>query len=107
MLPYCKSSAFAVFSPMPLTPGILSEPVSYTHLDEGIAEATEEIYRLAGRRFNINSTRELGEILFEELNLPAGKKTKTGYSTSAAVSYTHLACRMRLACRYYEIPGKL
>ncbi len=54
-------------------------------LDEGIAEATEEIYRLAGRRFNINSTRELGEILFEELNLPAGKKTKTGYSTSAEV----------------------
>lgn len=54
-------------------------------LDEGIAEVTEEIYRLAGRRFNINSTRELGEILFEELSLPAGKKTKTGYSTSAEV----------------------
>ena len=54
-------------------------------LDEGIAEVTEEIYRLAGRHFNINSTRELGEVLFEELKLPAGKKTKTGYSTSAEV----------------------
>lgn len=43
-------------------------------LDEGIAEATEEIYRLAGRRFNINSTRELGEILFEELNPSCRKK---------------------------------
>ena len=54
-------------------------------LDTRIAEVTDDICRLAGRKFNINSTRELGEILFEELGLPAGKKTKTGYSTSAEV----------------------
>jgi DNA polymerase-1 len=44
-----------------------------------------EIYRLAGREFNINSTRQLGKILFEELKLPVVKKTKTGYSTDAGV----------------------
>lgn len=44
-----------------------------------------EIYRLAGEKFNINSTRQLGHILFEKLQLPAGKKTKTGYSTDASV----------------------
>lgn len=45
----------------------------------------EQIYRLAGEEFNINSTRELGNILFEKLGLPAKKKTKTGYSTNADV----------------------
>jgi len=44
-----------------------------------------EIHRLAGREFNINSTQQLGKILFEEMKLPAAKKTKTGYSTDVAV----------------------
>ncbi|MCC2231046.1 DNA polymerase I [Hominifimenecus microfluidus] len=45
----------------------------------------QEIYALAGREFNINSPKQLGEILFDELHLPGAKKTKTGYSTSADV----------------------
>lgn len=45
----------------------------------------EQIFRLAGEEFNINSTKELGIILFEKLSLPAGKKTKTGYSTNVDV----------------------
>lgn len=44
-----------------------------------------EIYGLAGERFNINSTKQLGTILFEKLGLPVQKKTKTGYSTAADV----------------------
>ena len=44
-----------------------------------------EIYRLAGEEFNINSTQQLGRILFEQLGLPPVKKTKTGYSTNADV----------------------
>lgn len=43
------------------------------------------IYQDAGAEFNINSPRQLGEVLFERLGLPAPKKTKTGYSTSAEV----------------------
>ncbi len=54
-------------------------------LDEGIEKLTREIYALAGEEFNINSTQQLGVILFEKMGLPAGKKTKTGYSTSAEV----------------------
>ena len=48
-----------------------------------VDQLTEEIYRLAGEEFNIKSPKQLGPILFEKLGLPAGKKTKTGYSTSA------------------------
>lgn len=44
-----------------------------------------EIHRLAGRPFNIGSTKQLAEVLFEELKLPVLKKTKTGYSTAADV----------------------
>ena len=43
------------------------------------------IYDLAGSRFNINSTQQLGKVLFEDLGLPPVKKTKTGYSTNADV----------------------
>ena len=50
-----------------------------------ISDLEEEIYRLAGQSFNINSPKQLGTVLFEELKLPNGKKTKTGYSTSADV----------------------
>jgi len=50
-----------------------------------IEELTEEIYQLSGEEFNINSPQQLGVILFEKLELPAAKKTKKGYSTSAEV----------------------
>ena len=46
---------------------------------------TESIYGYAGESFNINSTKQLGVILFEKLGLPAAKKTKTGYSTDVEV----------------------
>lgn len=52
---------------------------------ERIATLTGEIYNLAGEHFNIASTKQLGEILFEKLMLPHGKKTKTGYSVSEDV----------------------
>lgn len=45
----------------------------------------DEIIDLAGENFNIGSPKQLGEVLFDKLNLPNGKKTKTGYSTSAEV----------------------
>ncbi|HHV97236.1 MAG TPA: DNA polymerase I [Clostridiaceae bacterium] len=54
-------------------------------LDERIEELKKEIYDLAGEEFNINSTKQLGEILFDKLGLPVVKKTKTGYSTDAEV----------------------
>ena len=50
-----------------------------------IAELEEKIYEQAGEQFNINSPKQLGMILFEKMQLPGSKKTKTGYSTSADV----------------------
>ncbi|MGN0276141.1 MAG: DNA polymerase I [Hominisplanchenecus sp.] len=50
-----------------------------------ITELEDTIYRLAGEKFNINSPKQLGVVLFEKLKLPYGKKTKTGYSTAADV----------------------
>lgn len=50
-----------------------------------IAELETKIYEEAGEEFNINSPKQLGVILFEKLQLPNGKKTKTGYSTAADV----------------------
>ncbi len=50
-----------------------------------ITELEAAIYEQAGKKFNINSPKQLGEILFEDLKLPYGKKTKTGYSTAADV----------------------
>ncbi len=54
-------------------------------LGDRIDECEREIYGLAGEKFNINSTKQLGVILFEKLGLKVIKKTKTGYSTDAAV----------------------
>ena len=50
-----------------------------------ITELEERIYEQAGEQFNINSPKQLGVILFEKMQLPGSKKTKTGYSTSADV----------------------
>ncbi len=54
-------------------------------LKNGISELEKKIYDYAGKIFNINSPKQLGEILFDGLGLPHGKKTKTGYSTNAEV----------------------
>jgi DNA polymerase-1 len=55
-------------------------------LADDLVALKEDIYAKAGAEFNINSPKQLGEILFEAMNLPAGKKTKTGqYSTAEAV----------------------
>ncbi len=50
-----------------------------------ISSLEEQIYNLAGEKFNINSPRQLGEILFNKLKMPHGRKTKTGYSTDIKV----------------------
>lgn len=71
-----------------------SKGISINHLilndmsDELAAEVdnvTSEVFDLAGESFNLNSPRQLGEILFSKLGLPSAKKTKTGFSTGAAV----------------------
>lgn len=54
-------------------------------LGENIVEIENRIYEAAGGEFNINSPKQLGEILFEKMGIPGGKKTKTGYSTAADV----------------------
>jgi len=80
---------------MPLSPVLASMEISGISLDaEGLHgyieslkalmhETEERIYMLAGREFNLNSPKQLGEVLFEEMGLPALKKTKTGYATDA------------------------
>ncbi len=55
------------------------------YLDNIASELSERIFLAAGGEFNINSPKQLGEVLFERLMLPTGKKTKTGYSTGAEV----------------------
>jgi DNA polymerase-1 len=54
-------------------------------LSRQIEEKQNEIYTLAGGEFNINSTKQLGALLFEALGLPPAKKTKTGYSRDVEV----------------------
>ncbi len=54
-------------------------------LSERIDKLQKEIYESVGYEFNVNSPKQLGEALFDKLGLPGGKKTKTGYSTSAEV----------------------
>ena len=59
-------------------------------LSERIAETERQVHELAGESFNLNSPKQLGEVLFDKLMLPAPKKTKTGYSTNIEV-LDHLA----------------
>lgn len=54
-------------------------------LDQELREIQNEIYKYVGKEFNINSPKQLGTILFEDMGLPKGKKTKSGYSTNAEV----------------------
>ncbi|MBS9338045.1 DNA polymerase I [Fructobacillus sp. M2-14] len=54
-------------------------------MEEQIASLKEEIFAMAGEEFNINSTKQLGTLLFEKMGLPVIKKTKTGYSTAVEV----------------------
>ena len=72
-------------------------------LSAQIASLEEEIYRSAGGEFNINSPKQLGKVLFEDLGLPAKKKTKSGYSTNAEVleslRYDHPIVEMVLQYR--------
>jgi DNA polymerase-1 len=74
-------------------------------LNEKIASAEAEIYEAAGLPFNINSPKQLGEILFGKLGLPKGKKTKTGYSTDAdtleSLAGEHRIAAMILGYRQY------
>ncbi len=69
--------------------GILVKPEELKAYGEAlngrICELEQSIHQKAGETFNINSPKQLGEILFEKLKLPGGKKTKTGYSTAADV----------------------
>ncbi len=68
-------------------------------VQEQLLALTGEIYALAGEGFNINSSRQLGHILFEKLKLPVIKKTKTGFSTDAEV--------LEKLSVYHEIPRKV
>ena len=82
---------------MPLIPVLTTMEVAGICVDSGVleelssefkgklAEIEQQIYALAGQEFNINSPKQLGQILFEELELPHGRKTKTGYSTDVKV----------------------
>ena len=69
--------------------GIRVDPVDLEAMEDEFEERKEQvaqhIYELAGKEFNIGSTKQLGEVLFDELKLPVLKKTKTGYSTAADV----------------------
>ncbi len=68
-------------------------------LGRGLEELTLEIYRQAGEEFNINSTKQLSDILFTKLKLPVMKRTKTGYSTDADV--------LERLAQNYELPKRL
>jgi len=82
-LPLCRVLAEMELAGCKVDKGAL---VSFGEMLSGrIAELERAIYDLAGETFNINSPKQLGEILFGKLGLPHGKKTKTGWSTNADV----------------------
>jgi len=62
-----------------------------------LASLEEDIYKVAGNNFNINSPSQLGKVLFVDLDLPKGRKTKTGYSTDVKV--------LERLKQYHELPG--
>ena len=68
-------------------------------LGRDLARLTKEIYKEAGEEFNINSTKQLSDILFTKLKLPVIKRTKTGYSTDADV--------LERLAQSYELPKRL
>ncbi len=70
-------------------------------LDQELIIVEKSIYELAGKKFNINSPKQLGEILFNELKLPSARKTKTGFSTDVAV-LEELASRHALPQRILD-----
>ena len=69
--------------------GLLIDDVKLLEVGKGFEKEakrlTEDIYKLAGEEFNVNSFKQTGEILFEKLQLPHGRKTKTGFSTGVDV----------------------
>ena len=69
--------------------GMLVKPEALKEYGEGLSvqieELEESIHKEAGEDFNINSPKQLGDILFDRMKIPGGKKNKTGYSTSAEV----------------------
>ena len=82
-LPLCRVLAEMELTGCRVDKGAL---VSFGEMLTGwIAEQERRIYEMAGEAFNINSPKQLGEILFGKLGLPHGKKTKTGWSTNADV----------------------
>ena len=70
-------------------------------LTADIAGIADSIYFMAGKKFNISSPKQLGTVLFEDLGLPHGKKTKTGYSTNADV-LEELADKHEIVSRVLE-----
>src|SRR5215213_9494763 len=84
---------------MPVDPGTLEEVGE--ELEGRISELEQRIYEDAGLEFNIGSPRQLGDVLFETLGLPRGRKTKTGYSTDAKV-LQQLAIEHPIADRIIE-----
>ncbi len=83
--------------------GILVDPpqlaVLAREFEAKLSDLEHQIHRLAGRDFNINSPRQLGEILFDGLKLPHGRKTKTGYSTDVKV--------LEKLALYHELPAAI
>ena len=66
-------------------------------LDKELLRIEKAIYEEAGEEFNINSPKQLGDILFVKMNLPSGKKTKTGYSTDVMVLEDLESCGYNIA----------
>lgn len=82
-LPLVSVLATMEYTGVKVAPDILQ--IISTDLEEQLMQLTSEIYLVSGEEFNINSPKQLGHILFEKLKLPCGRRTKTGYSTDAAV----------------------
>ena len=85
--------------------GVRVDPAVLKGLSDDFAaridDISDDIFKLAGREFNIGSPKQLGQVLFDELGLPAGKKSKTGaYSTSADILD-------RLAAAGHELPQRV